>query len=152
MSWFTADALGIGGLLLNAVKAGTMARRGQKLPDSIRPGKLLADSLSGLHAYQGDTDSPVHTAESRLPFRECGLSLGIHAALGLKNDLLLPELNFRSLENFSGLAKDLEKFWLVSRNQEARTWQDHHDINAVTLAASLLAHEHPRSFCPEPIS
>jgi hypothetical protein len=152
MSWFTADALGIGGLLLNVVKAGTMVRRGQQLPDSIRPGKLMTDSLSGLHAYRGDTDSPEHTAESRLPFRECGLSLGIHAALGLKNDLVLPELNIRSLESFSGLAKSLENFWLQARNQEARTWQDHLDINAVTLAASLLAYDHPRSFCPESVS
>ncbi len=151
MSWFTTDALGIGGLLLNTVKTGMMAQNGQTLPKNIRPGKLLADCMAGLQAYLGNSPGPLHPAETRLPFRECGLSLGLRTVTGMKAVLDLNELDVRPLENFSGLAEDLENFWLVSRHREAQTWENHRDINAVSLAASLLAQKQPRTFCPKTI-
>ncbi len=151
VSWFTSDALGIGGLLLNTVKAGMMVQNGQMLPKNIRPGKLLADSMAGLQAYLGNSPGPMHPAETRLPFRECGLSLGIYAITGMQNDLDLPDLDTRPLENFRDLAEDLEKFWLFPRHREAQTWKNHRDINAVSLVSSLLAHDHPQIFCPDSI-
>lgn len=149
MSWFTTDALGIGGLLLNIGKAGMMVQNGQSLPQSIHPGKLLADSLTGLQVYS-DNSSGRDPAETRLPFRECGLSLGIYAITGLQNDLDLPDLDIRPLEKFAMLAVDLENFWLYPRHREAQTWKKHFDINAVSLASSLLAHDHLHLFCPDP--
>ncbi len=150
MSWFTTDPLGIGGLLLNTGKAGIMVQNGRRLPENIRPGKLLADSLAGLKAYS-DSLSGLDPAETRLPFRECGLSLGINAITGMQNQLDLPDLDIRPLENFSMLAEDLENFWLLPRHRKAQTWENHIDINAVSLASSLLAHDHPHIFCPDPI-
>ncbi len=149
MSWYTSDALGIGGLLLNTVKAALMVRNGQKLPKNIAPGKLLADSMDSLQAYLRNSPGPLQPAESRLPFRELGLSLGIYAIIGMQKKLVLPDLDVRPVENFFDLAEDLENFWLFPQHQEAQTWKNHHDINAVTLASSLLAREHPDVFCPD---
>jgi hypothetical protein len=41
-------------------------------------------------------------------------------------------------ERWGTLAGEIERFWLEPPRQEASTWREHEDINAVMLAASLL--------------
>lgn len=141
LDWATTDALGIGGLLLNLGRAIELERNQVKLPESVRPPKLLADSVLGLDAYRR-TGQQRLGAEQRLPFRDCGLSLGLRTVTALKQPTG-SSLNLKQLDRFVSLADDIETFWSSPRHQEASTWTGHLDINAVTLAASLTATSTP---------
>lgn len=79
----------------------------------------------------------------RLPFRELGFALGLHAVkpLGQYADV-------GRIEGFLPLTGQLEDFWLDPVNQSAATWSGHRDINAVTLAACLS----PQGVIPIPQS
>lgn len=136
LDWATSDALGIGGLLLGLARVTGLDQKGVDLPDSIRPEKLLTDSILGLEAYRRG-HHPDRDAERRLAFRECGLSLGLRAVTGIKESRS-PNLNLRQLDRFTPLADDIEAFWTDPRHQASPTWTEHLDINAVTLAASLV--------------
>ncbi|RDV14186.1 hypothetical protein DXT99_15450 [Pontibacter diazotrophicus] len=144
--WSTADALGIGGLLLNTLRASELSTTKNTMPEAIRPEKLWADSFNGLKVY-----ARMHKAEGpasqRLAFRECGLSLGLRALSGLKEQLAALGLNLEELEKFIPLAESIEGFWSKPENQRAATWTEHLDINAVTLAASMVANHYPFAFC-----
>ena len=139
--WATSDALGIGGLLLNAGRAAELEQANIDLPASVASTRLWGDSLQSLRnfATQHHHDTP---ASHRLAFRECGLSLGVRA---LHTAPALPEAR-PQLAAFLPLASDLEAYWLEPRHQRVPTWMDHLDINAVTLAASLAAGEVGRVF------
>ena len=136
LDWATSDALGIGGLLLNLVRVLELDHKGVELPESIRPEKLLTDSILGLEAYRR-AHHPDRDASRRLAFRECGLSLGLRAVTSLKESPS-QSLNLRQLDRFIPLADDMEAFWTNPRHQASPTWTEHLDINAVTLAASLV--------------
>jgi hypothetical protein len=119
-TWATDDALGAGGLLLDALM---LARLDFK--PLLR--QVLADAEASVAAA---ARSPaLHLpAVQRLAFRELGLALGLHAA---------PLLGSKSLMRYLPLADQLEQFWLSPRHQAATSWIEHRDINAVTLAACL---------------
>lgn len=143
--WTTTDALGIGGLLLASLRVGLMAAPGVTLPSPADPETLWADSLRSLQVY-----AQQHVAggspEGRLGFRECGLALGLRALHSAKSLREEGELNLEPLDHFISLATEIQDFWLAPQNQRASTWTGHLDINAVTLAASLVAAEAPLVF------
>lgn len=136
--WTTTDALGIGGLLLNTLRAAELTNTKEVLPESIRPKKLLDDSLYGLKGYARMHVAKGH-ASQRLAFRECGLSLGVQSMLAHKEQLAASGLNMAELEHYSPLATEIENFWADPDNQKVASWTEHLDINAVSLAASLVA-------------
>jgi hypothetical protein len=88
-------------------------------------------------------------AESRLAFRELGLTIGlrmtqlIRARIGQHPDLIVNHQDLISILDavleHSKLIEHIEGFWLAAENQLARTWTRNIDINAVMLATSLLA-------------
>jgi hypothetical protein len=99
-----------------------------------------------LHAYErtGLLKAP---ALYRLPFRELGLSIGLHA-LERVNQLFeeRPEIfdkqrslrgQVESLKRYIRMAETIEAFWLKPANREVSTFTDHYDINTVMLATSL---------------
>lgn len=141
--WSTTDALGIGGLLLNTLRAAGLAT--DKLPEEIRPEKLLSDSLNGLKLYTRMHDAN-RTANQRLAFRECGLSLGLRALFGVKEQSAALNLDIKELVKFIPLADETEDFWVDPDKQRAGTWTEHLDINAVSLASSLVARYDPFAF------
>ena len=143
--WSTSDALGIGGLLLNTLRSAQLANENIQLPASINPQKLMKESLYSLQAY-ALTQRPGQSANRRLAFRECGLSLGVRALFGRRDSLANVQLDFNELEKYLPLADQIEDFWLDPDNQKAVTWQDHLDINTVSLAASLVASKAPEVF------
>ena len=143
--WTTSDALGIGGLMLNTLRAAGLAETKKTLPDEVRPEKLLRDSLNGLRLY-ARIFKPQQAASQRLAFRECGLSLGLRALCGLKGHSEASGLALNELEPFIPLADEIEGFWMDPDKQQASTWTEHLDINAITLAASLLARQQPLVF------
>jgi len=143
--WATTDALGIGGLLLNTLRTALLESEGATLPEPADPEKLWADSRRSLQIFapQHNKDLP---AERRLPFRECGLTLGIRALYGIEQSPKGTNLNLEALKPLLSLTTEIEDFWLESKNRSASTWTGHRDINAVTLAASLVAEKEPRVF------
>ena len=122
-----------------------MAAQGVALPSPADPETLWADSLRSLQVY-----AQQHVAggspEGRLGFRECGLALGLRALHSAKSLREEGELNLEPLDHFISLATEIQDFWLAPQNQRASTWTGHLDINAVTLAASLVAAEAPLVF------
>ena len=143
--WATTDALGIGGLLLNTLRAAVLTTKRKVLPESIKPEKLLVESLYSLKGY-ARLHMAHRPASQRLAFRECGLSLGLRALSGMKEKFDLPGLPFRELDEYVPLAKEIENFWADPVAQESSGWAEHLDINAVSLAASLVAGTDPQAF------
>lgn len=144
-SWATADPLGIGGLLCDALRLARLLARGVD-DDAPLVASLLDGATLGLGAL-AQSDRLLGPAEGRLAFRELGLSLGLHAVVRLERFLehrprgpLLRGLDARlaALRHFLPLAGMLERFWLAPANQATPSWREHLDINAVMLATSLL--------------
>lgn len=145
-SWTTPDPLGIGGLLLNTARAGELQAQGVHMPASVKVQKLYReslDSLTGLYGFGKDTNP-----NRRLAFRECGLSLGLRVITASKNDIFETSSE-EGFKQFYPLASEIETFWLDKEHRRASTWKDHLDINAVSLAASQIAHEAPEVFSGE---
>lgn len=143
-NWQTEDALGIGGLLLNVIRA-TELQRTFDLPDAVKPERLLRIVEQSLKAFYRSY-KPEKSAEYRLAFRECGLSLGLRCLQGnlefLEKNALKPDIDSK----IWNIADDIEAFWLNPEHTQASTFQDHLDINEVSLAASLLARKAPHIY------
>ena len=86
-------------------------------------------------------------AEYRLPFREFGMAIGLHAVERIeglmgekpnvfsKNHPVCSQIKY--LRRFIPLGEPIEKIWLDPQNRRAETWTEHQDINSVMLATSL---------------
>ena len=146
MNWFTDDSLGVGGLLLNCTRGFEFRRKEIEIPDCIQPERLLLDSLTGLRIFSEDIFNPQQPAEARLAFRECGLSLGMNVLLGFPDDYKSFKVNVSKLEKYLPLVNEIEGFWMQEENRQQKSWTSHKDINAVTLACSLLARDYPGAF------
>ncbi|MFP4060424.1 MAG: hypothetical protein ACLFUC_08080 [Bacteroidales bacterium] len=150
LDWFTTDALGIGGLLLNTVRVAELNMKKVKLHDSIIPRKLWKDCMDSLHSFTGHVHAPNAPAEVRLAFRECGLSLGIRTMAGLKYRYQKLHVDFDEIDKFLPLAEAIEDFWCEPANREVKTWTRHRDINEVMFASSLIAEKYPFPFAAVP--
>lgn len=152
-SWATSDALGAGGLLVDAYRALQLRTRGS--PDLLEglPGELLDESLRSVAAVAG-SGFRVRSAESRLAFRELGLSIGLATVERMKRWVRSPdrsevegegdggvssidEPRVRALERYVTLRDEIHRFWLDPRSRRADTWTGHEDISRVMLATSL---------------
>ena len=140
--WSTPDPLGLGGLLLNVPRSLELESAGILLPPELQTKKLYEDACVGLQQYRWSM-SPNKPASRRLAFRECGLSLGLRVMDDLKNHCACSTLAFDEIPQYIPLADTIERFWTQSDNQRSPTWEDHLDINAVMLAASLTAAHSP---------
>lgn len=143
--WFTDDTLGIGGLLTDAHTLTRMMADGH-LNEPILLGSLLESSLAGLELLVR-TRVFEESAERRLPFRELGLAIGLHAVQCLeirvgKNPGVFADDNellstLEALLAYVGLARAVEQFWLQPVNRRSPNWIGHLEINEVMLATSL---------------
>jgi len=148
MQWVTEDALGIGGLLLDADRLWWLLATGRfpPLPESMTAEALLQSLLdqvvASLDAY-GRMRTVELPSEFRLPFRDLGLAIGLEAAgrltggaaeEGSRGPTLDPWRE--DLRRFLPLRREIINFWLDAANH-GPTWTDHRDINAVMLATAL---------------
>lgn len=128
MRWATQDPLGTGSLLVAALRLARLVHAGRKelAPLLARVEEDLAPSVAA------SARTIAGAAEARLPFRELGLALGLHAI-----EPLGQYIDVAALARFGSLAGALESFWRERDPQAHATWTAHADINAVTLAACL---------------
>lgn len=143
--WATVDPLGLGCLLSDAFRVAQLIEMGA-LPQGELLANLLEASQVGLQTYARENLLGV-PAHYRLPFRELGLSIGLHALERLKQlieDRPGPfdkqqslKRQVESLERYRALAGSIEDFWLDPAHKAASTFTDHRDINTVMLATSL---------------
>jgi ribosomal protein S18 acetylase RimI-like enzyme len=145
--WTTSDPLGIGGLLFDACRVIELTVAGE-LRGAALARTLVMAALQSLAAFEANSNL-AQAAAQRLAFRELGLSIGLHAidrmhslagkaATSFDTELMRM---LDALRHYSAIAKSIEAFWLEADNQQSPSWHDHADINAVTLATSLLPDE-----------
>jgi hypothetical protein len=144
-NWATDDPLGFGGLLCHAHTILQLI-----MHDRYREAGLLKDllesSLASLDDFMLDRFLSF-PADYRLPFRELGMAIGLHAVeriqrlLEQKPDLFDKNHPVYSLvehlRRFVPLGDAIEKFWLDMQNRTSENWTAHQDINSVMLATSL---------------
>ncbi|AKS43032.1 hypothetical protein [Wenzhouxiangella marina] len=141
-AWPTADPLGLGGLM-SAARRRWFDRRPGEGPAVQEVEALLHAAARGLQVWIASRsfDAP---AAHRLPFRELGLVIGLHAIESIAAD---PDRNARAgraarlLLDRAEALPDLSAFWCEAANRSVPSWTEHLDINAVMLAASLVAEE-----------
>lgn len=148
--WATTDALGIGGLLVEAGHLAELIATGDLPFDELLP-RLLTDAERSLEAIVSRRElwGPV---ETRLAFRELGLSLGLRS-IGLLHTAIKshPErfggeahvgallTHVEALESYTAMGERIEDTWLSPAAQATVGWMEHQDINSVMLAASLVS-------------
>ncbi|UFS69575.1 hypothetical protein LPW11_16950 [Geomonas sp. RF6] len=139
MTWETDDLLGIGGLLCDMWRMEQLVERGEFRRREVEE-KVLRAALRGIGQTRGILYLPHNY---RLPFRELGFSIGVHAAerLCARNMAEGGSRDMARLGSYFFLAEKVEKHWLEERNQETESWREHRDINMVMLATSLAPEE-----------
>ena len=145
MNWFTADSLGIGGLLTDAFKV-TQLIVYSNLQLTNMLSTLLGSAKDGMDAFSL-TDTLSNPAEHRLAFRELGLAIGLQSIEKMMfvikqhpERFLGQQLLISQLADFSPhlpLMEKIKMFWLTAINQQNNTWTDHIDINSVMLATTM---------------
>jgi hypothetical protein len=140
--WVTDDPLGVGELLSLSFRAARLTLQGLSYLAELLPSLLEAAYVS-LRAYL-PRDFLSLPAGRRLAFRELGLSIGLHAAEGLKALAdALPALRhplLKEVDRASSMRERIEGLWLNPASWTAESWMEHRDINVVMLAASLIPH------------
>ncbi|SDY61418.1 hypothetical protein SAMN05444340_11240 [Citreimonas salinaria] len=141
-AWGTADPLGLGGLLMDAMRLAL-------LPDRTEVAeRLILDILAGVdagldHFLRSGTLEAVPSR--RLGFREIGLAIGLQALRPLSQAAETsrhlrraagPHLD--ALRKNAGVGRGIVAFWSEPENRRAATWTEHRDINDVMLATVLL--------------
>jgi hypothetical protein len=86
-------------------------------------------------------------AESRLAFRELGLSIGFAGLDRIEQEIqaaasrrpFAPELPsmMAPLKRYRLVKDEINAFWMVPLNRDAETWTAHRDISQVMLATAL---------------
>jgi hypothetical protein len=144
-NWVTNDPLGLGGLLCNAYTILQLIVQ-NRLTGTGFLQDLLESSLASLDTYMLDRFLSF-SAEYRLPFRELGMAIGLHAVErihGLMEEK--PDVfdenhpvysQIKRLGRFIHLGEAIEKFWLEPQNRLGKTWTEHQDINSVMLGTRL---------------
>jgi hypothetical protein len=140
----TDDALGMGGLLMDIARIAQIEETGFRMKAGLL--EAVADAvLISLGAFAMGGDMAMN-AESRLAFRELGLSIGLkglpmaRSSLANSRDERLREGAIHMLEgldHFIPIGKGIDDFWTTPANQRAATWSEHREINMVMLATSL---------------
>ncbi len=145
--WTTDDALGLGGLLIDAYRVQQLQQLGaQSQPQLLE--QLLDAAIAGMRYYTGSGELQ-QPPQYRLAFRELGLAIGLHAVERMQQSLddngvvqhisnsprLASQLS--ALMQYAGMRDHIENFWLDAENQHTDTWSEHRDINEVMLATSL---------------
>jgi len=117
----TDDALGIGGLLVDAYRL-TQIERDRPLRDAV-----LEAARVGLEEYARRPGLRLSAAH-RLAFRELGLAIGLAA---------VEAMGVARFARFAHLRDAIVQFWLDDDHRRSPTYLGHEDISDVMLATCL---------------
>jgi hypothetical protein len=133
----TADPLGLGGLLVDAWRVARLGSVADRPPPVGEPllRRLVGAAVVGLEMYAAAHELR-RPADSRLAFRELGLSIGL-AAVPLLLAGAPHSADAGRLRAFVPLSDEIDEFWLRPEHRQSRSWLEHQDINDVMLATSL---------------
>jgi len=134
----TTDALGIGGLLVDAARLAQLVDADTRGADPKLLEAMLVAALNGLRFFTEYTDLAA-PANRRLAFRELGLAIGLAALESIDQTTVTVRARTycADLEHYARLRNEVETFWMRAENRRAQSWVDHEDINDVMLATSL---------------
>lgn len=142
----TADPLGIGSLLVSAGYLAQSIARGEG-SDPMELAVLVRTAAKSLDLLVQSEALRQH-ATHRLPFRELGLAIGLHAIPKIESALHRRDLNATSriaidnaltaLQRHEDLRTEIEEQWVDPTHHALPAWFQHLDINSVMLATSLL--------------
>ncbi|NBD36508.1 MAG: hypothetical protein GVY30_11005 [Chloroflexi bacterium] len=136
--WSTTDPLGLGGVLIDAVRLAQLIQRGTAEDHDLLV-NLLQSAEAGLRRWVG-SGALRQSARRRLAFRELGLAIGLYG-------LVIDEVTFpaesgaqphlTALWEHMDVAERIVSFWVNTGHRQMPTWKEHQDINAVMLATAL---------------
>ena len=153
-AWTTVDPLSLGGLLSETSRLACLVAAGRHPNEPILE-RLAHDARRSLDAFAG-ADLLDRSIETRLAFRELGLSIGLQAIVPAHDAVqhhrdrfgeawagsaLLAHLE--AMVRHTALIGRIEETWLDPDAQETSAWHAHLDINAVMLALSLVGERVP---------
>lgn len=138
-NWETEDPLTAAGLLQIALKA-TMLEDREKLKP-VTCSQLFKQAFNNIDKINRQFETGP--AQTRLAFRECGLSMSINRLSGCSENSEIIKIPRSHLLSFIQLAHEIEEFWVEEANQQADSWLEHENINLVSLAASLIMNQTP---------
>ena len=143
--WATEDALGIGGLLIDAYKLVQLIDI-RELKDTDRLLSLLEDIEYSLQVFSNHNQLQL-PAGYRLAFREFGLSIGLYAISRMQNRIEKHPDHFKNTDQLTlilsrllryfPISKLITDFWSQPQHRLLHSWSDHEDINTVMLATVL---------------
>ena len=141
-TWETADPLGLGGLLLDALRLALLPDR------TTADERLIEDILAGVDVGLSHFQRPgtlEMPAARRLGFRELGLAIGLQAlpaiAEAVEGSASLRQAvrpHLKELRTKAAVGSRIVAFWSDPENRRTATWTEHRDINEVMLATALL--------------
>lgn len=133
----TADPLGLGGLLVDALRLTRLAGAPPRLVTA-----MLEAAATGIEFYAGLHDG--RPLAQRLAFRELGLVLGLEAVAMIDRDQLDGDARaaWARITRHAALRTEIEAFWMRPEHRASRSWSEHADINDVMLATCM----HPEGF------
>jgi len=141
----TDDPLGIGGLLVDALRIERLTQRGA-IHGAPLVTNVLDAALQGMRVYASGDELRL-PAGRRLAFRELGLAIGLHAVSLMEQSAASSPASFpggaearadlAALGRYASLGSEIETFWLSSEHRNASSWLEHRNINDVMLATSL---------------
>ncbi|MGM0558888.1 MAG: hypothetical protein ACQEVA_21045 [Myxococcota bacterium] len=134
----TDDPLGLGGLLMDAVRVAQVDAGASISAEALRD-DLLDSAHRGLQRFVR-TNPLQRPARSRLAFRELGLAIGLEG-VELLHDTLAEASeageSLTALQQRDELVRRVVNFWLEPGSRREATWTGHRDINEVMLATAL---------------
>ncbi|MGZ7208535.1 MAG: hypothetical protein ACXVHV_01500 [Methanobacterium sp.] len=143
MNFVTNDPLGIGGLLFDAARTAQLIIKSNLSYDNLLE-VILNSARLGMDSFIKSNPLGL-PPDYRLAFRELGLSIGLKSVERIHkwskdNEFKMNNLNYelvKSLMNYETLGKQIENFWIQSKNWQFGSWAEHREINMVMLATSL---------------
>lgn len=135
--WTTHDALGLGGLLLDAARLSRTSEEEASSLDRNLIDELLASAERGLQRYlaRRPLEAP---AWRRLAFRELGLAIGLSRVAEVAPQGSTTA-RWEPLMGHLKLRGQIVAFWSSPDNRQADSWREHRDINDVMLASAIIA-------------
>lgn len=139
----TADPLGLGSLLMDALRLEELLQAGHGGHGPLLE-RLLESAAASLPHLSLQLEAP---AGLRLGFRELGLAIGLGGLTRLATHLAeWPHAESRRMQPmlkallaYLPLRQAIQAFWLDPDHRRSASWSGHRDINEVMLATSLLA-------------